>query len=421
MSAGKVGHAGVFCRSRGKSAAALIILAGCAIVSCGCVRTATVVKESLDCRPLVCNAFSRAIALGGEVQKSCAPGSNKASAYPPLPNDENSARVRYFIRDYGYAQRETMRRYLGRVEKFLPMVKSTIREHGLPEDLAFLVMLESGANPEARSPANALGMWQFMPATARSYGLRVDSWVDERLDPEKSTRAAMLYLKDLYGMFGCWRLALSAYNSGENKLNKVLSQEDANEYDEICTSRNLKRETKEFFPRFLAMAYIAKNPGKYGFPKTSEGNFAPKCEFASVDGKRSLEVLAKAMNMSPDHLADLNPALLRSETPGDGMTYPLRVPLGKKETLVAKLDGLPAESGQPHIVHVVGAGDNLHRICRRYHVERSHLAAINPDVNFRRRLRAGSKIVIPAHKVQTKKALRNDRVSWVRDKAFQHN
>ena len=109
------------------------------------------------------------------------------------------------------------------------MAKTIAAQSGVPEDIAYLFMLESGANTQARSPANALGMWQFMPATARSYGLRVDSWVDERLDPARSTEAAMLYLKDLYGMFGCWRLALSAYNSGENKLNRVLCQEDAAE------------------------------------------------------------------------------------------------------------------------------------------------------------------------------------------------
>jgi membrane-bound lytic murein transglycosylase D len=251
--------------------------------------------------------------------------------------------------------------------------------------------------------------------------LRVDSWVDERLDPEKSTRAAMLYLKDLYGMFGCWRLALSAYNSGENKLNKVLSQEDANEYDEICSSRNLKRETKEFFPRFLAMAHIAKNPVKYGFPCISEGNRETKHEFVTIDGKRSLESLAKAMEIAPEQLAEINPALLRGQTPGDGSPFPLRVPLGKKEIVVAKLEALPKDSGQPHIVHVVGTGDNVHRICRRYHVVRTQLASLNPDINFRRRLRAGSRIVVPAQGVQTKKGLRNDRVSWAHDKATDHN
>ena len=141
-----------------------------------------------------------------------------------------------------------MRKYLARAVNYLPMVHEVAREHGLPEDIGYLFMLESGANPEARSPANALGMWQFMPATARSYGLRVDRWVDERLDPRRSTEAAMLYLKDLYGMFGCWRLALSAYNSGENKLNKVLCAEDASEYDEICSSRKTQTRDTRVFP-----------------------------------------------------------------------------------------------------------------------------------------------------------------------------
>lgn len=393
------------------------VLAGCGLALCGCSRTAFLVKENLDYKPLVCNAFSRAI---GIESKSCDASSGRAS-YPDLPNDENNARVRYFVRDYAYAQRESMRRYLSRVERYLPMVKATIREHKMPEELAYLVVLESGANPEARSPANALGMWQFMPATARSYGLRVDSWVDERLDPEKSTRAAMLYLKDLYGMFGCWRLALSAYNSGENKLNKVLSQEDASEYDEICTSRNLKRETKEFYPRFLAIAQIAKNPGKYGFPRIVEKRSQPKYEFVTVDGKRSLDALARAIHISPDYLSEINPAILRNQTPGDGGPYPLRVPLGKKETLVAKLDSLPVDSEKPHLVHVVRAGDNVNRLCRRYHVEKTQLAALNPDVNLRRRLRAGSRIVVPAQKVQTRRAVRTERVSMARDTIIDHN
>ncbi len=306
-----------------------------------------------------------------------------------------------------------MRRYLTRADKYLPMVKATVREHGLPEDIAYLVMLESGANPEARSPANALGMWQFMPATARSYGLRVDSWVDERLDAEKSTKAAMLYLKDLYGMFGCWRLALSAYNSGENKLNKVLCKEDANEYDEICTSRSLKRETREFFPRFQAIAYVAKNPEKYGFPPRSEKPQETKHEFVTVDGSYSLESLAKAMGLSPEHLADVNPALIRGQTPS-GSPYPLRVPVGKKEVLVAKLDSIPSESREAHITHVVHSKENLYQICKRYQTDKAQLATLNPDVNFRQRLRPGCKIVVPAPKVQTKKSLRNDRLSLLK-------
>jgi len=308
-----------------------------------------------------------------------------------------------------------MKNYLARVEPYLPMVKAVAREHALPEDIAYLVMLESGADPEARSPANALGMWQFMPATARSYGLRVDSWVDERLDPWKSTKAAMLYLKDLYGMFGCWRLALSAYNSGENKLNKVLCQEDATEYDEICSSRRLKRETREFFPRFLAMTIIAKNPGKYGFSQVKESAKEDKHELTPVEGCYSLETIAQTAAVPYSTLVELNPALVRGKTPAEGSPYSLRVPLGKKQSLARKLEDLPVERAKDHIVHVVNKGESLSKILKRYHTQKGRLAELNPDVNFRKRLRQGSKIVVPVEKTETKKTMKGQRLSM--DKA----
>ena len=225
-------------------------------------------KDNLNSSSLT-GAIAKAFTFGSG--KSSANG-NKLGTYPPIPIEPNEPRVRKFLREYGYEHRNTTRSYLAQAQKYLPMVNQQIREHHLPQELAYLFLLESGANPDARSRANALGMWQFMPATARSYGLRVDSYVDERLDPVKSTNAALIYLKDLYGMFGSWRLALSAYNSGENKLNRVLCKEDTDEYEDICSSRMLKRETKEFLPRFQALAIIAKNPEKYGFPRIISKN-----------------------------------------------------------------------------------------------------------------------------------------------------
>jgi len=357
------------------------------------------------------NAFSRAIALGHEPKKAV---HAKPETYPGVPTDDTDPRVRRFIREYAYNQRETMRTYLARAQDYLPMVKAIARENEVPGDLAYLFLLESGANPEARSPANALGMWQFMPDTARSYGLRVDSWVDERLDPKKSTKAAVLYLKDLYGMFGCWRLALSAYNSGENKLNQVLCQEDAEEYDEICSSRRLKRETKEFFPRFQAIAHIARNPEKYGFQSLKDKAEAPREEFVSVQGTYPLRTLAEAIGVPPKTLGQLNPGLLRDTTPGHGQPYALRVPLGKRQVLAEKLKDLQPEvqEQQEQVVHVVHKGDNVGRICKRYGIQRSRLAELNPDVNLRRRLRQGAKLVVPVHKTGTRTTLRkNGRMS----------
>lgn len=371
----------------------------------GCGSTAALVKDNLKDPPFLVNAFSRAIFLGKEPKKDSA-DTCKTADYPDIPADENNPRVRRFIREYAYNSRETMKTYLARSQSYLPMVKKIAREHGVPEDISYLFLLESGANPEARSPANALGMWQFMPDTARSYGLRVDSWVDERLDPKKSTKAAVTYLKDLYGMFGCWRLALSAYNSGENKLNKVLCQEDAEDYDEICSSRMLKRETKEFFPRFLAIAHIAKNPQKYGFAPLKEKAVAENDELAPIEGSYSLATIAECLGCSSEKLADMNPALVRNMTPPHGGPYSLRVPLGKRQVLVSNLKEREPEPTERQTVHVVNRGDNLHRICKRYGIDKTRLAELNPDVNLRRRLRRGAKLVVPIARAKPKKSAR---------------
>ena len=295
------------------------------------------------------------------------------------------------------------------------MVRQVCRDQNLPEDIAYLFMLESGANPEARSPANALGMWQFMPATARSYGLRVDSCVDERLDPKKSTKAAMLYLKDLYGMFGCWRLALSAYNSGENKLNKVLCAEDASEYDEICSSKRLKRETREFFPRFQALAIIAKNPNRFGFAPLKQHPSKKEFDLVAVSGRYALKDLAWAIGVPYNRLADLNPALFRGFTPATGPPLKLRVPKGRREVLASKLDEVPRIDNKQQVVHVVHRGESLARILKRYHIDKAQLANLNPDVNLRRSLRRGEKLIVPvSRKEGRKKGRKSEQLSLLR-------
>jgi membrane-bound lytic murein transglycosylase D len=396
-----------------------LVLAACTVLLGACSSSSQLVKSDLRSTGTIANAFSRAFSTMSDTIK---PPSTKKKAvaarvtsYASLPNDASAPRVRRFIRLYAYDQRESMKEYLARAAEYLPMVREVAREHGLPEDIGYLFMLESGANPEARSPANALGMWQFMPATARSYGLRVDRWVDERLDPRRSTHAAMLYLKDLYGMFGCWRLALSAYNSGENKLNKVLCAEDASEYDEICSSRRLKRETREFFPRFQAIALIAKNAKKYGFAPPRLKTVKKSFETVPVDRRYSLKNLAWVIGVPHNRLAKLNPALFRGVTPPDGQPYKLRVPKNRKAMLARKLKTLPVEDRKTHIVHVVHKGDSVSRILQRYKVSRSQLANLNPDVNLRRSLRRGARILVPApKKKKTRRSRDGGRLSLLR-------
>ncbi len=365
-----------------------IILAN--VCSCGS-SSSLVKKESLKSLPFS-NAFARALNLG---QEKHAIETSKPGTYPPIPLEANEPRVRKFLREYAYEKRNSTRTYLAQSEKYLPMVIEQTRKHGLPQELAYLFLLESGANPDARSPANALGMWQFMPATARSYGLRVDSHVDERLDPEKSTNAALIYLKDLYGMFGCWRLALSAYNSGENKLDRVLCKEDADEYQDICSSRMLKRETKEFLPRFQALTIIAKKPEVYGFRPFSANRQDPKAEIVPVQGSYSLYNLAKLVDISYPQLLELNPALVSGITPREGTPFSLRVPIGKRDVLLAGLQKIHEESPKKHMVHVVKKGDTVTRITKKYGVPKEMLAQLNPDVNLSRRLKRGAKITVP--------------------------
>lgn len=355
-------------------------------------------KDNLNSSSLT-GAIAKAFTFGSG--KSSANG-NKLGTYPPIPIEPNEPRVRKFLREYGYEHRNTTRSYLAQAQKYLPMVNQQIREHHLPQELAYLFLLESGANPDARSRANALGMWQFMPATARSYGLRVDSYVDERLDPVKSTNAALIYLKDLYGMFGSWRLALSAYNSGENKLNRVLCKADTDEYEDICSSRMLKRETKEFLPRFQALAIIAKNPEKYGFPRIISKKSEQKFELVPLQGSYSLDKLARIVGISYADLLEYNPALVRGLTPSDRSPYSLRVPPGKKDVLLAGLKNMPEETPKRQITHIVQRGDTLKGIIRRYGVSKDMLAQLNPDVNFSRRLKKGAKITVPKIPVKKK-------------------
>ncbi len=370
----------------------MIFMGSLMVVLASCGGPLNLVKQDNLNPPSLSSAIAKAFTFGSG---KSSPASNKPGFYPPIPLESNEPRVRRFLRDYAYEHRNTTRNYLAQAQKYLPMVKEQTRNHHLPEELAYVFLLESGANPEARSPANALGMWQFMPATARSYGLRVDSYVDERLDPSKSTNAALLYLKDLYGMFGCWRLALSAYNSGENKLNRVLCKEDANEYEDICSSRMLKRETKEFLPRFQAITIIARDPERYGFARIVSKSRDEKSELVPVDGSFSLDRLAKILGISYADLLELNPALVRGSTPVDGSPYSIRVPLGKKDILLAGLKNMPEESPKHQIVHVVKKGDSVKGIIGRYGVSKEMLAQLNPDVNLSRRLKRGEKITVP--------------------------
>ncbi len=174
--------------------------------------------------------------------------------------------VKAYLNYFSTERKEVIRRQLARSTQYLPMIKKIFREYGLPDDLAYLAMIESGFNPNARSHAGACGLWQFIKGTGRRYGLVINNQVDERFDPEKSTRAAARYLLDLYKQFGSWYLAAASYNCGEGRVQKELSKGNHN-FWELSANKCLPTETKNYVPQMIAAIIIAKNPEKYGFAK----------------------------------------------------------------------------------------------------------------------------------------------------------
>jgi hypothetical protein len=237
--------------------------------------------------------------------------------------------VRAYLVYFSTERKEVIRRYLARSTRYLPMIKEVFQEAGLPEDMAYLAMIESGFNPKAYSSANASGMWQFIKGTGLRYGLSIDSYVDERRDPEKSTRAAAKYLLDLYKQFGSWYLAAASYNCGEARVQRELDQSTHKNFWELSANMCLPKETKNYVPQMIAATIIAKNPEKFGF-KNVPYLPAVKCERVQVNEPTSLKAAAVAVNVPLEEVQALNPELMRGVTPPEG-SYALNLPPHSKE------------------------------------------------------------------------------------------
>jgi membrane-bound lytic murein transglycosylase D len=238
--------------------------------------------------------------------------------------------VRAYLVYFSTERKEVIRRYLSRSTRYLPMIKAVFHEYGLPEDLAYLAMIESGFNPNAYSHAHACGMWQFIKGTGARYGLSMDSYQDERRDPEKSTKAAAKYLLDLYKQFGSWYLAAASYNCGEGRVQRELNQSSHKNFWELSDNQCLPTETKNYVPQMIAATIIAKNPEKFGFKNVP---YLPPLAVDKVQVKEptSLKAAAVAVNVPVEELQALNPELLRGITPPDNPSYTLNLPPKSKE------------------------------------------------------------------------------------------
>ena len=286
--------------------------------------------------------------------------------------------VQSHIHYFNTSIRNRFEQWLFRLSRYRPLVENIFAEFHLPSDLVYLSLVESGFNPYAYSRAKATGPWQFMKGTAKVYGLRVDSYVDERRDPIKSSVAAARYLRDLYDMFGTWPLAMAAYNAGEGKVMRALHKAQAESFSDISKTKLIRRETKEYVPRFMAATIIAKNPDRYGF--TQEASELHQFEEVVVNKPLHFRAIANVTGISYEELRLLNPELRRDATPPGGEDYHLKVPVGFKSKMEQLLDRIPSYKfpplpAKPQFAstgasrwYKVRVGDTLEKVSKRFRI-----------------------------------------------------
>lgn len=278
---------------------------------------------------------------------------------------------------------------LTRSGKYTSTMIRILEEEGLPRDLVYLPLIESGYKTNAYSWAAAVGPWQFISGTGKQYGLYRNWWYDERRDFEKSTRAAARYLTFLYKRYGDWYLALAAYNAGEGRVDRAIKREGTADYFRL---RSLARETKDYVPLFLAATIIAKNPEKYGFASYFEEPI--DFETVTIDKCVDLRDVARSLGTSLEYLKHLNPELLRSITPPNAGSYRLRIPTNMETTFWAAYGGFekPKTSGMEQ--HTIRRGETWASIAKKYGISAKSLAAAN-NATTTTKLYAGRHLLVP--------------------------
>lgn len=296
------------------------------------------------------------------------------SDIPIVFNDSVDRHIRCFTGP----KRDSFAQWLVRAKKYEPTIRQILRKKHLPEDLVYVAMIESGFNMKACSRANAMGPWQFMDETGRQYGLRVDYWMDERYNLEKSTVAAARYLKKLFDQFGCWYLAAASYNAGENRVRKAVEDGRTKDFWELREQNVLPQETQEYVPQLIAATVIAKDPERYGFTGTGVTPFRPAK--LSVPGGVPLREIAKTASVDLADLRILNPELLQGIIPPDMKRYRVSLPEARKASLSRPKmkNGLRWEKRVVNVLqHRMKAKDTVKVIERRYRVTHDDLLLVN--------------------------------------------
>ena len=308
---------------------------------------------------------------------------------PLTVNDVVVSYLNFFQTPRGRAIVETGLRRKG---KYDDMIARVLREEGVPQDLIYLAQAESAFQPLALSRAGARGIWQFVQWRGNEYGLKRTWWVDERMDPEKATRAAAQHLRDLYGLFGDWYLAIAAYNCGPGNVQKGVERTGYADFWELYKRNVLPRETKNYVPIILALTLIAKDAAHYGISAEPE----QPVETDTVKPGRAIDLRLVAETIDADvaTLRTLNPSLLRMATPDDP-SFVLHLPKGTAETFSAEIADIPADKWVSWRRHRVESGETLTSIAKKYRVTPGAIAAAN-DLEAGTGLEAGEKLIIPA-------------------------
>jgi membrane-bound lytic murein transglycosylase D len=309
------------------------------------------------------------------------------SDLPLMLNDTVAGYINYF----STRGRDVLERGLERSGQYHDMIQRVLKQEGVPQDLIYLAQAESGFRPLALSRAGARGMWQFMSSRARGYGLTRTWWIDERQDPEKSTRAAARHLKDLYNQFGDWYLAMAAYNSGPGTVQSAVKRTGYADFWELYRRNVLPRETRNYVPIILAVTIMAKNPAQYGLDQVVPAKPVPT-DTVKIDYPVDLRLVAQCLDAPTSELQDLNPSLLRMTTP-KGQAFELHLPLRSKEKYLTAIAAIPPDMRVWWRYHKVQEGDTLASIARSYRtttkaiVEANHLDGGEVEVD--------NKLIIP--------------------------
>lgn len=319
----------------------------------------------------------------------------EAMTLPPdmgIPLVLNGA-VEYYVNYFSTTNKDLFERWLKNKKRYEPLVRRILREYGLPEDLIYLAMIESGFNLQAHSPMDADGPWQFIPETGKRYGLTVNHWVDERRDIQKSTVAAARYLQQLFSQFDCWYLAAAAYNAGENRIDRLIKRHDTRDFWQLRTYNTLPRETREYVPRLIAAAILSKNPEKYGLEDI--GSPEPiRFVAQDVPGGVPLNEVAKAASTNLTTVKTLNPELLTDITP-PGKGYRVKLP-ARTNTKKFRISLASILRNVRRVIgvtdHIVTEQEDVATIAKQYGVTRDDLAMVNASPL---ELKKGESICIP--------------------------